>query len=131
MPKWPLTLLLALADEENTTWNFCPSIAAAYLFAILFALTTAGHVVQAIIHRKGYSWVIIVSGLLQTFNYIFRIISIKKPTEDGPAIAWFILILVCFRLEWKIKPLSRNQLAIDRTLMDQCICLHGHGTYGL
>ncbi|MCJ1423686.1 hypothetical protein MMC29_001570 [Sticta canariensis] len=84
----------ALADEKNTTWNFCPSIAAAYLFTILFALTTSGHVVQAIIHRKGYSWVIIVSGLLQTFSYIFRVISIKHPTEDGPAIAWFILILI-------------------------------------
>lgn len=87
--------------------------------------------VQAIIYRKGYSWVIIVSGLLQTFNYIFRVVSIKRPTDDGSAIASFILILVCFRSAWKTKHLSGNQPAIDRTLMDQCICLHGHGTYGL
>lgn len=84
----------ALADEENTTWTFCPSTGAAYLFAILFALTTAGHVAQAIIYRKGYSWVIIVSALLQTVNYIFRVVSIKNPTSDAPAIIWFVLILI-------------------------------------
>lgn len=92
--KCPLTLRPALADEENTTWNFCPSIAAAYLFAILFGLTTVAHLVQAIIYRKGYSWVIIASGLLQTVCYAFRIVSINNPTSDTPSIIWFVLILV-------------------------------------
>ncbi|MCJ1467018.1 hypothetical protein MMC07_005640 [Pseudocyphellaria aurata] len=97
MPKSQLLIANAspaLADEKNTQWNFCPSVGAAYLFAILFALTTCGHVAQAIIHRKGYSWVIIVSALLQTMTYVFRIVSINNPTSSAPAIAWFILILI-------------------------------------
>lgn len=52
----------ALADP-NKFWSFCPNIGAAYLFAILFALTTVTHLIQAIIYRKGYCWVIIFSGL--------------------------------------------------------------------
>lgn len=92
--KSPLTFLSALADPNNTTWNFCPSIGAAYLFTVLFALISCGHVAQAIIYRKGYSWVIIVAALLQTVNYIFRVLSIKNPTNNSDAIVWFILILV-------------------------------------
>lgn len=84
----------ALADPDKTTWNFCPNIAAAYLFAVLFVLTTGAHLVQAIIYRKGYSWVIITSGLLQIINYVARIVSIKNPNSDAALIVWFIAILV-------------------------------------
>ncbi|TVY16682.1 Sphingoid long-chain base transporter RSB1 [Lachnellula arida] len=71
----------ARADPVNTNWNFCPSTAAAWLFFILFALTTCAHLVQGIWHRKSYCWVIVCSGALQTVNYVFRIISIKNPTS--------------------------------------------------
>jgi len=79
---------------HDTQWNFCPNIGAAYFFTILFALTTIGHIVQAILHKKAYCWVIIVSGLAQTICYIFRVISIKNPTNFGSYAAWFILILI-------------------------------------
>ena len=90
----PLINFQALADPDKTTWNFCPNTAAAYLFAILFALTTGFHLVQAIIYRKGYSWVIIASGFLQVVNYVARIVSIKNPNSDTPSIIWFITISV-------------------------------------
>ena len=52
------------------------------------------HIAQAVIYRKGYSWVIIVSCLMQFACYIFRVLSIKNPNSSTDAIAWFILILV-------------------------------------
>ncbi|TVY51629.1 Sphingoid long-chain base transporter RSB1 [Lachnellula cervina] len=85
-----LTSPAARADLLNTRWNFCPSTAAAWLFCILFALTTCAHLVQGIWHRKSYCWVIVCSGALQTVNYVFRIISIKNPTSLGDYAAWFI-----------------------------------------
>ncbi|KAE8447219.1 hypothetical protein EG329_011050 [Mollisiaceae sp. DMI_Dod_QoI] len=78
----------------NTQWNFCPNIAAAYLFLVLFAITTITHVFQAIFYKKAYCWVIIISGLAQTICYIFRVLSIKNPAVFGDYAAWFILILI-------------------------------------
>ncbi|KAF8850075.1 hypothetical protein BDZ45DRAFT_809419 [Acephala macrosclerotiorum] len=79
---------------HGTQWNFCPNVGAAYFFTVLFALTTIGHIIQAILYKKAYCWVIIVSGLAQTICYIFRVISIKNPTNFGSYAAWFILILI-------------------------------------
>ena len=76
---------------------FCPRIGPAYLFTLLFAFTTVAHLVQAIIYRKGYCWVIICSGLAQTICYIFRVLSIQHPTSFSDYAAWFILILVSTR----------------------------------
>ena len=80
--------------EKDTNWNFCPSVSAAYLFAILFGLTTLAHIAQGIIHRKLYSWVIAFSGLLQTVGYVFRIASINSPSSVPDYSIWFTLILV-------------------------------------
>lgn len=50
-------------NADDTLWDFCPSVGAAFLFTVLFAITTAAHFVQAIVYRKGYSWVIILAGV--------------------------------------------------------------------
>ncbi|RAK77660.1 RTA1 domain-containing protein, partial [Aspergillus fijiensis CBS 313.89] len=78
----------------DTMWTFCPSIGAAYLFTVLFALTTLAHLAQTILHRKFYSWVIVMSGLIQTVTYIFRILSILNPASYTDYAAWFVLILI-------------------------------------
>ncbi|PWY73125.1 hypothetical protein BO94DRAFT_607609 [Aspergillus sclerotioniger CBS 115572] len=78
----------------NTMWDFCPSLAASYLFTILFALTTLAHIAQAILHRKSYCWVIAMSGLIQTVTYIFRVLSILNPASYTDYAAWFVLILI-------------------------------------
>jgi ammonia channel protein AmtB len=75
-------------------WEFCPSIAASYLFIVLFALTTIAHIIQAVIHRKSYCWVIAMSGLIQTITYIFRVLSILNPASYGDYAGWFVLILI-------------------------------------
>ncbi|KAJ5107809.1 hypothetical protein N7456_004484 [Penicillium angulare] len=75
-------------------WNFCPSVGAAYLFVVLFALTTIVHTAQAIIYRKLYCWVIVVSGLIQFVTYIFRILSILNPASYADYAGWFVLILI-------------------------------------
>lgn len=96
-----LTLSPALADPDKTDWSFCPNIGAAYLFAVIFGLTTIAHIAQSVIHRKFYCWVIAMSGLWQTANYVFRILSIKNPNTDSWYEYWFVLMLVS-----SLKPLS-------------------------
>ncbi|KAJ5884530.1 hypothetical protein N7504_012102 [Penicillium tannophilum] len=78
----------------DTMWNFCPSIAAAYLFIALLGITTISHIVQAVLHRKFYCWVIAMSGTIQTLTYIFRVLSILNPASYADYAAWFVLILI-------------------------------------
>ncbi|TGO92102.1 hypothetical protein BPOR_0010g00140 [Botrytis porri] len=78
----------------DTKWSFCPNIGAAYLFTVLFLLTTLDHLAQAIFYRKAYCWVVVASGLAQSLAYIFRVASIKSPASFGDYAAWFVLILI-------------------------------------
>lgn len=81
--------------DPNTAWpGFYPNSGAAYFFAILFGLTLTAHIVQSIIYRKGYSWVIAMGALWQTTCYVFRILSIKHVANDAYYSVWFILMLV-------------------------------------
>ncbi|RDW65136.1 hypothetical protein BP6252_10787 [Coleophoma cylindrospora] len=89
----------ARADKVNTVWAFCPSTPAAILFTVLFALTTLAHLSQAIFYRKRYCWVIIGSGLIQTTNYIFRIISIIAPLFTNA-----FVYMVMGRMVWNYIP---------------------------
>ena len=83
------------ADDPKSQWpSFCPNVGAAYFYAILFALTLGAHIAQAIIHRKGYSWVVAMGAAWEMGCYISRIISIKNPDNESPYTAWFLLILL-------------------------------------
>ena len=64
---------------------------------------------------------IIVSALLQTINYIFRIVSIKNPDSTAPAVGWFILILIRFPLAVEFEDIRQSQQTVDRSFVDQCI----------
>ena len=72
----------------------CPSLGAAYFFAVLFAATTIAHIAQGIIYRKGYSWVVAMSALWQTVAYISRVLSIQYVDNNAWYSVWFILILL-------------------------------------
>ncbi|OBT43661.1 hypothetical protein VE00_05239 [Pseudogymnoascus sp. WSF 3629] len=87
----------ALADLDRTNWAFCPLTPPAIVFTVLFALTTFAHLSQAIFYKKAYCWVIVGSGLIQTVNYVCRVISITNPNT------------------------------LDRTALYQCFCLYGDG----
>ncbi|KAI9707846.1 MAG: hypothetical protein M1820_004452 [Bogoriella megaspora] len=81
------------ANAPDSSWNFCPSLPADYLFCALFITTTVVHVIQAIVHRKLYSIVVIIAAAWQAVAFIFRAIAIHKPYSDGPYTIYFILIL--------------------------------------
>lgn len=78
----------------HSMWHFSPSLAASIAFLVLFFITTAAHLVQAVVYRKWYCWVIIMSGILQTGTYAFRTASIQYPDSYDLYAAWFVLILV-------------------------------------
>lgn len=76
----------------NTNWDFCPRKIPAYLYAILIRLTLVTHIAQAMISRKGYSWVMAMGAAWETGSYIFGIPAIDQPTNVGFYSPWSILI---------------------------------------
>ena len=92
--------------------NITPAnIGVSYFFAVLFALLVIAHTTQAIIYRKAYSLVIIISATLQTLVFVFRILSIQNPASDLWYTLWFVIILVA--------PLWTNAYAYQ--IMGQCL----------
>ena len=85
--------LIALNDPSNQ-WPYCPSMAAAIIFAVFFGLTTLTHIIQAFHYGKRFCWVIIMGGTWETVAFIIRIFSIQHQTAQGLYEPQFILILV-------------------------------------
>ena len=82
-------------DDPNSMWpSFCPSKGASIFYAVLFGLTVIAHITQAIIYRKGYSWVVIMGAAWEMGCYIFRTLSIGKPDNESFYTAWFLLMLL-------------------------------------
>ena len=82
-------------DDPDSAWPpYCPNLGAAYFFLVVFCLTFVAHIAQAIIHRKGYSWVVSMSALWQLLAFTFRILAINNVTQIGYYIPYFVLILL-------------------------------------
>ncbi|KAH7169490.1 RTA1 like protein-domain-containing protein [Fusarium sp. MPI-SDFR-AT-0072] len=81
-------------NVHDTKWDFCPNLAASCIVIVVFGLATCAHVFQAFRYRKPYCSIMIISGLLQTFAYIFRSLSIQNPASLALYAAWFVLILI-------------------------------------
>jgi hypothetical protein len=80
--------------DPNSQWNYCPSYGAAILFICLFGLTTLTHILQAILHKKPFAWVLIMGGAWETAGYIFRTFSVEHQLNTAYAIAQQLLILL-------------------------------------
>ena len=80
--------------NPNSQWNYCPSFGAAILFSCLFGITTIIHLIQAIVHKKSFAWVIIMAAAWETAGYIFRILSVESQLNSTDATAQQLLILL-------------------------------------
>ncbi|PNP45951.1 hypothetical protein THARTR1_10877 [Trichoderma harzianum] len=85
---------MAQQGDAESMWQFSPSLGASITFLVLFFLTTAVHLGQAIYYKQKYCWVIIMSGIWQVLTYIFRTVSIQQPDSFNYYATWFILILI-------------------------------------
>lgn len=82
------------ADACNALWLYFPKFAAAVAFSILFGILTIAHLVQAVLYRNGFCWVIIMAALWETGAYAFRSLGSKDQQSSGIAIVAQILVLV-------------------------------------
>jgi hypothetical protein len=75
-------------------WVYFPNFAAAVAFSVLFGMLTIAHLVQAIVYRNGFCWVIVMAALWETGAYAFRALGSKDQQSSGIATIAQILVLV-------------------------------------
>ncbi|KAG5208142.1 RTA1-involved in 7-aminocholesterol resistance [Trichophyton interdigitale] len=79
-------------NNDDVTWQYCPTFAPAVLFAVLFSLTTGSHIVQAFTFKKTFSWVVIVGGAWEAIAYGLRAAGAKNIYQKGFGLPHHILI---------------------------------------
>ncbi len=67
----------AISNPDSVWPPFCPSLPAAYLYAVLFGIITIAHIAQMIAHKKWYSW---IPSVLHG--------SSQRPTRDYVNVCW-------------------------------------------
>jgi hypothetical protein len=81
-------------NGPNDVWSYCPSLAAAIIFVVLFGLTTCAHVFQAISYRKPFAMVLIMGAIWETGGYVTRILSIEHQLNSSIYTVQLLLILL-------------------------------------
>lgn len=82
------------AEACNALWVYSPNFGLAVAFSVLFGILTTTHLVQAVLHRQSYCWVVVMAALWETGAYVFRALGAKDQQSSGMATIAQILVLV-------------------------------------
>ncbi|KAL0568149.1 hypothetical protein V5O48_013843 [Marasmius crinis-equi] len=126
-------------DDPDFPFAYCPNLAPAVVFCLLFALSTGLHIYQAIHYRKRFCWVIITAGATETVSFAMRALARYDISPQGfgipaqvlsqcaPALINAYVYMVFGRLVYYFVPEKRvgkfNARTIARgfVLLDWCI----------
>ncbi|KAH7016806.1 RTA1 like protein-domain-containing protein [Ilyonectria destructans] len=73
-------------DACNANYAFNPSFGANLAFAVLFGLTSSIHLMQAIIYKKRYCWVVIMGALWELAGFAIKTVGSRNQQELSLAI---------------------------------------------
>lgn len=69
--------------DPDVLWAYCPSLGAAVAFACFFGIVSIAYIVQAVVHKKRFSWILIMGYLWECGGYIFRSVAVTDQKELG------------------------------------------------
>lgn len=78
----------------NAQWSYDPSFAAALTFAVLFGLLTLTHLGLAILHRKGFSWVMIMGVGWELIAFVTRALGSRNQQSSSLSIISTLFFLL-------------------------------------
>ncbi|KAL1995977.1 hypothetical protein VTN49DRAFT_512 [Thermomyces lanuginosus] len=79
-------------SSENKQFLYCASGEAAVLFACLFGTLIFIHLIQAILYRRRYCWVIIMAAIWEAGAFALRVQATLDQTKDGALVPSVLLI---------------------------------------
>ncbi|KAL4937752.1 RTA1 like protein-domain-containing protein [Aspergillus oleicola] len=80
--------------ECNALYSYYPSFGAAVAFSVLFGILIVTHFVQAVSHKAGFAWVILMSATWEFGGYLTRTLSTRHQQSESLATVSQILILL-------------------------------------
>lgn len=83
-----------MPERHINFYDYHPSLAAAAIFVVLFAISTVFHCIQSIQKRAWFMTPFIIGGFFETIGYIGRILSSDDPYARTPFIMQTLLILL-------------------------------------
>ncbi|EQB50545.1 RTA1 domain-containing protein [Colletotrichum gloeosporioides Cg-14] len=75
-------------------WPYVPSVEGNLALAILLGLSTLVHLVQAVVYKQRYCWVIIMAGIWETSAFVLRTLGAK----NGRVLPFYIISSLTFML---------------------------------
>lgn len=78
----------------NSNYNYDPSFSAAVAVSVIFGILTVAHLVEAIIFKKRYAWVLIMGALWETLAFILGALGAHDQQNSGYATAHILLFLL-------------------------------------
>ncbi|KZL79386.1 rta1 domain-containing protein [Colletotrichum incanum] len=81
-------------DACNSYYAFNPSFEGNTAFAVIFGLSLIAHVSQAIVHKKGFCWVICVGASWEVTAFILRTLGSRDQQQIGYQIGGQLLFLL-------------------------------------
>lgn len=78
----------------NSNYNYNPSYSAAVAVAVIFGILTIAHLVEAIIFKKRYAWVLIMGAIWETLAFITGALGAHDQQNVGYATAHTLLFLL-------------------------------------
>ena len=81
-------------DACNSNYNYSPNFAAAVAMSTLFGVVFLGHLIQAVVYKKRYTWVLLMMVLWETLSFILRAIGAHNQQNLGYVIGYTLLFLL-------------------------------------
>ncbi|GKT45369.1 putative lipoate-protein ligase A [Colletotrichum spaethianum] len=81
-------------DACNSYYFFDPSFEGNMAFAVIFGLSLVAHVVQAIVHKKRFCWVVCVGASWEITAFILRTLGSRNQQQIGYQIGGQLLFLL-------------------------------------
>jgi RTA1 like protein len=81
-------------SDPDSLYLYCPSFGAAITFSCFFGITSIAHIIQAIIYKKPFSWVLIMGALWECGGYVFRSLSVTAQKHVGWVTVQSLFILL-------------------------------------
>ncbi|KIH94054.1 RTA1 domain protein [Sporothrix brasiliensis 5110] len=81
-------------DACNSYYNFDPGFAPAVATAAIFGLLTLTHLVQAIVYKKRYAWVIVMAASWETLAFVLHALGAHDQQNAAYSTAYTLLFLL-------------------------------------
>ncbi|KAH8125216.1 hypothetical protein ACSS6W_004119 [Trichoderma asperelloides] len=81
-------------DACNSSYNAIPEFIPALVVSLLFGTLTLIHIIEAVVYKKGYTWVLIMGGAWETAAFILHVLGAHNQQNVTFATIWQILFLL-------------------------------------